>query len=216
MTLVSKVEEFLRIIKKSDYKVVEKLNQTPSKISMLSLLMCSEVHRDTLVKYLRIAHVLQEIFVCQFEGVVNNIAASVSLGFSDDELPSEGRNRNKALHISIECLEIILSRVLVDTDSSMNVFPKSSLSKLTIEGMSMKPSELVVREFDGSRRTVIGEVDLPIKIGPHKYFITFYVMDIYPTYSCLLGRPWIHSAGAVTSTLHQRLKFLINNKLVIL
>ena len=40
-------------------------------------------------------------------------------------------------------------------------------------------------------------------------------MDINPTYSCLLGRPWIHAAGAVTSTLHQRLKFLIDDKLVI-
>lgn len=40
-------------------------------------------------------------------------------------------------------------------------------------------------------------------------------MDINPAYSCLLGRPWIHADGAVTSTLHQRLKFLINDKLVI-
>lgn len=40
-------------------------------------------------------------------------------------------------------------------------------------------------------------------------------MDIHPTYNCLLGRPWIHEAGAVTSTLHQKLKFVKNNKLVV-
>lgn len=73
----------------------------------------------------------------------------------------------------------------------------------------------MVREFDGSRRTVIGEVDLPIKTGPHNFFITFFVMDIYPTYICFLGRPWIHLAGAVTLTLHQRLKFLVGIKLVV-
>ena len=39
-------------------------------------------------------------------------------------------------------------------------------------------------------------------------------MDIQAAYSCLLGRPWIHEAGAVTSTLHQKLKFVKNNKLV--
>lgn len=33
------VEEFLRILKRSDYKVVDQLNQTPSKISILSLLL---------------------------------------------------------------------------------------------------------------------------------------------------------------------------------
>ncbi|XP_050877529.1 uncharacterized protein LOC127081302 [Lathyrus oleraceus] len=45
-----KAEEFLRIIKKSNYKVVDQLNQTPSKISMLSLLLNSEAHRNSLLK----------------------------------------------------------------------------------------------------------------------------------------------------------------------
>lgn len=103
----------------------------------------------------------------------------------------------------------------MDTGSSINVMPKGSLAKLTIEGLVMKPSELVVRVFDGLRRTMIGEVDLPMKIGPHIFFITFFVMDILPAYSFLLGRSWIHSAGVVTSTLHQRLKFVVNNKLVV-
>jgi len=39
-------------------------------------------------------------------------------------------------------------------------------------------------------------------------------MDIPASYSCLLGRPWIHEAGAVTSTLHQKLKFVSHGKLI--
>ena len=39
-------------------------------------------------------------------------------------------------------------------------------------------------------------------------------MDIRPSYSCLLGRPWIHKAGAVTSTLHQKLKYPVKGKIV--
>lgn len=161
-------------------------------------------------------HVPHDISVCQFEGVVNNIAISLSLGFSDNELLTEGRNHNKALHISIKCMDTVLSRVLVDTGSSANVMSKGSLTKFTIAGLVIKPSELVVREFDGSRRTVIGEVDLPMKIGPHTFFINFFIMDIHPAYSFLLGRPWINSVGAVTSTLHQRLKFSVGDKLVIM
>jgi hypothetical protein len=79
----------------------------------------------------------------------------------------------------------------------------------------MKPSALIVKAFDGSRRTVIGEVELPILIGPHIFSINFQVMDINPAYNCLLGHPWIHAAGAVTSTLHQKMKFVIDDKLVI-
>src|SRR3954467_8153533 len=39
-------------------------------------------------------------------------------------------------------------------------------------------------------------------------------MEIHPAYSFLLGRPWIHGASAVTSTLHQKLKYLIKGKVV--
>ena len=61
---------------------------------------------------------------------------------------------------------------------------------------------------------VHGEVDLPIKVGSQIFESTFYVMDIRPTYSCLLGSPWIHKAGAVTSTLHQKLKYPVKGKIV--
>jgi len=45
--------------------------------------------------------------------------------------------------------------------------------------------------------------------------IKFQVMDINPAYCCLLGRPWIHSVGFVPSTLHQKLKFVVEGHLVI-
>ena len=61
---------------------------------------------------------------------------------------------------------------------------------------------------------MIRDVDLPITVGPHEFKVTFQVMDIQASYSCLLGRPWIHEAGAVTSTLHQKLKFVSHGKLV--
>ena len=40
-------------------------------------------------------------------------------------------------------------------------------------------------------------------------------MDIHPSYSMLLGRPWIHAVGAVASSLHQCLKYIMNGMLVI-
>ncbi|RDX60131.1 hypothetical protein CR513_61760, partial [Mucuna pruriens] len=60
----------------------------------------------------------------------------------------------------------------------------------------------------------MGEVTLPIYVGPTMFNIIFQVMDISPAYSCLLGRPWIHMAGAVPSSLHQRVKFITNHQLI--
>lgn len=94
--------------------------------------------------------------------------------------------------------------------------PKSTLTRLKYQGTPVRPSNIIVKEFDGSRKSVIGEIDLPIWVGPHMFQITFQIMDIKPAYSCLLGRPWIHEAGAVTSTLHQKLKFVRNGAVVVI
>ena len=66
----------------------------------------------------------------QFDHIVAYITSFNNLSFCDEELPEEGRNHNLALHISMNCKEDALSNVLV-TDSSLNVLPKSNLSKLS-------------------------------------------------------------------------------------
>ena len=95
-----------------------------------------------------------------------------------------------------------MSKVLTDTDSSLNVLPKSILMKLTLDGVVIRPSYTIVKAFDGTQSLVFGDVDLLIKIGSHMFYITFQVMNIESAYPCLLGRPWIHAAEEVTSNLH--------------
>ena len=114
----------------------------------------------------------------------------------------------------MNCKSGALSNVFVDTGSSLNVMAKTTLDQLSYQGTPMRRSGVVVKAFNGSRKSIIGEVDLPITIGPHLFQITFQVMDIQTAYNCLLGRPWIHEPGAVTFTLHQKLKFVKNGKLV--
>lgn len=155
------------LINKSDFKIVDQLGQTPSKISILSLLLSSEAHRKMLLKVLNIAHMIQDITVDPFEDVVANITASRYLGFNEVELPLEENSHNKALHISVTCVYTFLSWVLVDTCSSLNIMAKDTLSQLQVQGPEMRASVLIVRDFDVYRRQVIGEVDLPICVGPH-------------------------------------------------
>ncbi|XP_058784441.1 uncharacterized protein LOC131659246 [Vicia villosa] len=208
------MEEFLNLIKKSDYKVVEQLLQTQSKISLLSLLVHSKVHQNALMKVLKQAYIEQDATLEQFDNVVSNITVNNVLSFSKEELPSEGLEHNHALHISMKYGEDTLTNVLVDIGSSLNVMLRSTLERLSYQGATIRLNGIVVKAFDGSKCSVIGEIDLPIRIGPRDFEITFQIMDIYPAYSCLLVRPWIHNAGAVTSTLHQMLKFAVRDKLI--
>ncbi|RDY14743.1 hypothetical protein CR513_00146, partial [Mucuna pruriens] len=108
----------------------------------------------------------------------------------------------------------MIARVLIDNGSSLNVLPKATLDKLASIDAQLKASPVVVRAFDGSKREVMGEISLPILIGPALFNINFQVMDIRPAYSCLLRRPWIHAAGAVPSSLHQQVKFINNHQII--
>ena len=120
------------------------------------------------------------------------------------------------MHISMNFQEDAMSNVMVDTGSSLNVMPKFTLSKLSYQGAPTRFSGVVVKSFDGSKKSVIQEVDLLMKISLCLFQITFQVMDIHPAYSCLLGHPWIHEVRAVMSNLHHKLKFVKNGKLVIM
>ena len=180
---VEEATEFLRIIQQSEFKIIEQLNKTPARISLLGLLMHSEPHWALLVKILNKAHVAQDISVEGFEGIVNNISANNYLTFANEEMAVEGRGHNKALHVSAKCMDHIVVKVLIDNDSSLNVMPKMTLDKLPFDASHMRPSSMVVRAFDGSRYDVRGEIDLPIQIGQHMCQITFQVMDISPVYS---------------------------------
>ena len=104
----------------------------------------------------------------------------------------------------------------MDNGSALNIMPKSTLLKLPVDMSYIKACTMVVRAFDGSRREVIGNIELPIKIGPCTFNIVFQVMEITPTYTFLLGLHWIHSAGVGPSTLHQKLKFITGSKMICL
>ena len=103
--------------------MIEQLNKTTVRVSLLELLMSFEPHRVLLVKVLNEAHVAQDISVEDFEGIVNDITANNYLTFTDEEIPFEGRGHNRALHMSFKCMDHIVAKVLIDNGSSLNVMP---------------------------------------------------------------------------------------------
>ncbi|XP_070023434.1 uncharacterized protein [Nicotiana sylvestris] len=80
----------------------------------------------------------------------------------------------------------------------------------------IKDGAINVKAFDGSQRSTIGEISLCLQMGPTWFDIDFQVIDVPASYNLLLGRPWIHTAGAVASTLHQAVKFEWNHQEVII
>ncbi|RDX60129.1 hypothetical protein CR513_61757, partial [Mucuna pruriens] len=145
-------EEFLKLIRNSEYELLEQMNKTPACISLLSLLLNSEGHRNILLKVLKEVHVAQDLMMENFGGIIGNISSKGHLTFSENEISEEGKQLNQPLHISVKCGDYMIARVLIDNGSSLNVLPKTTLDRLSSVNSQWKTSSVVVRAFDGSKR----------------------------------------------------------------
>ncbi|XP_027158321.1 uncharacterized protein LOC113759941 [Coffea eugenioides] len=165
-------------------------------------------------KVLTEAQVPTNIPVDKFTHVVEHVLASNQISFSDEDLTSGGIGHNKALYISVRCNGKLLPRVLIDNGSALNICPWNTLVKLRFQEAKLRPSAIVVRGFDGAKRESMGEVDFVLEIGPAQFRVMCQVMDFSSVYNVLLGRPWIHTSGAIPSSLHQMLRFVVNGQLI--
>ncbi|XP_050258888.1 uncharacterized protein LOC126703869 [Quercus robur] len=77
--------------------------------------------------------------------------------------------------------------------------------------LNLKPEDLIV--YDSSlvsfyRKFIIpkGQRRMPDQAGSEVVEVDFIVVDAYSSYTAIVARPWLHTLGAVSSTLHQKVK----------
>ncbi|XP_034908128.2 uncharacterized protein [Populus alba] len=70
--------EFLKLMKHSEYSVVDQLKKTPARISLMSLILSSELHRKALQKVLNEAYVPQDIY-SRYDGTFGGKNSSIQL-----------------------------------------------------------------------------------------------------------------------------------------
>ena len=61
--------------------------------------------------------------------------------------------------------------------------------------------------FQGKTITPMGQIRLPIQIGSDVVEVDFIVVDAYSPYTAIVARPWLYTLWAVSSTLHQKVKY---------
>ena len=134
--------------------------------------------------------------------------------FSEDDLPPEGSDHTRPLHISVGCLGRRVPSVLLDNGSALNVCPLDTAIALGYGPTNFESSTQIVRAYDSTRRKVMGILTLELMIGPIVFQVLFQILRIPVSFNLLLGRPWIHSAGAISSSLHLKVKFIHDGQVI--
>ena len=60
--------------------------------------------------------------------------------------------------------------------------------------------------FEGTVIIPKGQIRLPVQTGSETVEVDFIVVDAYSPYTAI-ARPWLHTLGAVSSTLYQKVKY---------
>ena len=76
---------------------------------------------------------------------------------------------------------------------------------LKLEDLTTYSSPLV--SFEGKMVVPKGQVRFPVQTGVDVVEVDFIVVDAFSPYTAIIGRPWLHSLGVVSSTLHQKVKY---------
>ena len=104
--------------------------------------------------------------------------------------------------------------VLLDNGSTLNVCPLATTIALGFSPSNFGLSTQIVRAYDGTQRTIMGTITAHVMIRPVRYLVLFQVLKIQSSFNLLLSRPWIHEAGAIPSSIYQKLKFIHEGRVI--
>ncbi|KAF8109753.1 hypothetical protein N665_0092s0025 [Sinapis alba] len=134
-------------------------------------------------------------------------AVETPIAFSELDLSDIDQPHNDPLIVELQIGTCEVSRVLIDTGSSVDLIFRQTLIKMMVDLKDIKPSSRALTGFNGSSTTLLGTIRLNVFVGGVSKLIKFSVIDTETQYNAILGTPWLHSMKAVPSTFHQCVKF---------
>ncbi|XP_070013450.1 uncharacterized protein [Nicotiana sylvestris] len=99
--------------------------------------------------------------------------------------------------------QISLLSLLIHSDEHRRALMKILNEAHVLDKISVNHLEKIANKIFEVNRVTFSDDELPVE----EFTMEFQVLDVAVSYNLLLGRPWIHAAKAVPSTLHQMVKF---------
>ena len=130
-----------------------------------------------------------------------------TLGFSDKDKVGTIQPHDDPLAVTLRIGGYDVRRVLVDQGSAVEIMYSNLYKRLNLkpENLTAYKSPLVC--FEGKTVIPKGQIRLPIQTNSEIVEVNFIMVDFYSPYIAIVARPWLHALGAVSSTLHQKVKY---------
>ena len=97
--------------------------------------------------------------------------------------------------------------MLVDQGSDVEIMYPN-----LFRGLRLRPKDLTYYDspligFEGKIFFLKGQIRLLVQVGSEVVEVNFIMVDAYSPYTAIMARPWLHAMGAMSSTLHLKVKY---------
>ena len=100
-----------------------------------------------------------------------------------------------------------MKRVMVDQGSAAEIMCPDLYKGLSLRAKDLTPYSSPLVSFEGNVIIPKVQIILPVQTGSETVEVDFIMVDAYSPYTAIIAKPWLHTLGAVSSTLHQKIKY---------
>ena len=135
------------------------------------------------------------------------------MGFSDEDKIGTVQPHDDALVITLRIGGYDVKRAMVDQGSATEIMYPDLFKGLNLKTENLTPYNSPIVSFEGKVIIPKRQVRLPVQTRSEIVEVDFIAVDAYSPYTAIVARPWLHTLGAVFSTLHQKVKYPSGGKI---
>ena len=129
------------------------------------------------------------------------------MGFSDEDKIGTIQPHDDALVITLRIGGYDVRRVMVNQGNTTEIMHPDLYKGLSLRAEDLMPYSSLLVSFEGKVIIPKGQFRLPVQTGSETVEVDFIMVDAYSPYTTIVARSWLHTLGAVSSILHQKVKY---------
>ena len=129
------------------------------------------------------------------------------LGFSDKDKVGTIQPHDDALVVTLKIGGYDVKRIMIDQGSAVDIMYPDLYKGLGLKHEDLAAYSSPLVSFEGRMVVPKGQIRLPVQTNMDVVDVDFIVVDVFSPYTVIMSRPWLHTLGAVSSTLHHKVKY---------
>ena len=134
------------------------------------------------------------------------------LSFSDVDQQGTIQPHDDALVVTFRIGGYDVKRVMINQGSATEIMYPDFYKGLGLKTENLMTYSSPLVSFEGKMVVPKRRIRLPVQVGTDVVEVDFIVVDAFSPYTAIMGRPWLHSLGVVSSTLHQKVNIPLGTK----